>query len=505
MLGAAQVYDYHVMDWYLIPKLKGEPYWSEPYYDEGAGDVPMTTYSVPLYDKSGAFIGMVTADVSLEWITKTIADYKPYPLSYSFILSRNGYYISHQDEHKILNETIFTATHLMHNEPVKEIGHEMIAQERNNKEFVLEGSLRHIFYAPIERTGWSMGTVSFNSDIFMEIRDVNRNFWILIACGLLLIFSLTIWVIRRATRPLALFAKSAGEISKGDFDAPLPEIKNKDEMYKLRDAFANMQGSLKNYISELEVTTAERERIESELTIATQIQMGMLPTIFPPFPNSPNLDLYATLVPAREVGGDLYDFFIDGDTLYFTVGDASGKGVPASLLMAVTSSLFRSVALHLKEPSKVLESLNNAISEKNDANMFITLFVGVMNLKTGELQYASAGHNAPVLIRNHKASFIEVAPNLPLGIMPNIQFVQHKLNITPNDMLFLYSDGLTEAENFSQELYSEEKLLIELSNIKSDTTPKEALNRVIESVNNFVNKNEQSDDLTMLAVKLKIK
>ncbi len=503
MVGNEESYDYHTMEWYQTPKQIGEAYWSEPYFDAGAGGVPMTTYSAPLYDKDGVFIGVATADVSLEWITNIIAEYRPYPNSDSFMLSRDGYYLSHKDPGKILNETFFSATRNMFNETITEIGQEMLAQRRGYREFIIEDTSRYSFYAPIERTGWSVGIVSFKSDIFTEIDKVNRNFWVAISCGLLLIFTLTILVIRRATRPLVLFARSADKISTGDFDVSLPEIQNRDEMYRLREAFVNMQGSLKSYIAELQTTTAARERIVSELSIARQIQFGMLPHIFPPYPNLPNVELFATLTPAKEVGGDLYDFFADGDTLYFMVGDASGKGVPASLLMAVTSSLFRSMAKHLKDPAKVLESMNNSISEKNDACMFITLFVGALNIKTGELLYSNAGHNAPILIRDREAKFIDVTPNIPLGIMADMEFTSHKMRITPDDMLFLYSDGLTEAESGTKELYSNERLLGELSSLGENTSPREVLERVIKSVQNFVQESEQSDDLTMLALKLK--
>ncbi len=504
MVGSADTYDYFAMDWYLIPKLKGTPYWSEPYFDANAGGVAMTTYSVPIYTKDGVFIGVVTADISLDWITMKLVGYESYQRSYSYMLSRDGYFLSNADEKKILNETFFTATQHLHNDAITEIGKEMLAQKRGNKEFTQDGEQRYSFYGPIKRTGWSVVTVSFKSDIFKEINKVNRNFWIVIACGILLIFSLTILVIRHMTRPLELFAGSADGISKGDFDAPLPEIKSRDEMYTLREAFVNMQGSLKSYISELQTTTAARERIESELSIATQIQMGMLPVIFPPSPDMPDLDLYAILIPAKAVGGDLYDFFSDGDMLYFTVGDASGKGIPASLLMVVTSSLFRSMARHIKDPAKVLESMNNSIVEKNDASMFITLFVGALNVRTGELLYSSAGHNAPVLIRDGGASFVDVAPNLPLGVMPDVEFALHTMTITSEDMLFLYSDGLTEAENSAQELYSNERLLEVLSGCSDKSDPNAVLESVMESIHGFVKDNEQSDDLTILALKLKL-
>ncbi len=497
-------YNYHNMAWYESPRLTAKACWSEPYLDAGAGDIPMTTYSVPLYGEEGEFIGVATADVSLEWITQAIAEYKPYPNSYSYMLSKEGRYLSREENRSVLNETFLSAAKILNNETITAIGRDMLAHKSGGREFKVYGSLKYIFYAPIERTGWSVATVSFRDDILSEIDTVNRNFWIIVGCGLLLIFSLLLWVIRSATRPLVLFAGSADEISKGDFDAPLPQISSRDEMFTLRTAFANMQGSLKDYISELKETTSARERIESELAIATQIQMGMLPTVFPPCAEMPKLTLYAAMLPAKEVGGDLYDFFCDGDMFYFTVGDASGKGVPASLLMAVTSSLFRSVARHLKDPAAVLKSMNNSIVEKNDTSMFITLLVGALNVKTGELLYASAGHNAPVLMsKEHAARFIDVTPNLPLGVMPDVEFTQHRMVVSPQEMLFLYSDGLTEAENAAQELYSCERLLEVLSNGENGGDPKQVIENVLSSVEGFVKHNEQSDDLTMLALKLK--
>ena len=202
-------------------------------------------------------------------------------------------------------------------------------------------------------------------------------FWT--ALAVLLVMALLCYVIiYRLTAPLVQFAQSANDIAHGNFSVKLPRIKSRNEMRMLRDSFDYMQRSLIKYTEELKATVANKERIESELRIARGIQMGMIPKMVPPFPEREDIDLYAMLVPAKEVGGDLYDFFIEDEKLYFIVGDVSGKGIPASLVMAVTCRLFRTVASHVTDPSEIVSSLNNALSESNESNMFCTFFLGIL-------------------------------------------------------------------------------------------------------------------------------
>lgn len=503
ILGSDE-YDYHMMEWYKTPKLLETDYWSEPYFDEGGGNTLMTTFTKVLYDKNNNMIGVVTADISLEWFSQMVLESKPYEDSYTFMLSRNAYYLVHQEKERILNHTFHTATANMADSTVKVIGDEMLALQSGHKKFSNDGVLSYAFYEPITRIGWSVGTVSTEKSVMAEFNRMTKTVLIIAVCGLLLIFIFTVLVIRNLSQPLKIFSESAAIVAKGNFDTPIPEIRSRDEMYELRNSFVNMQHSLKEYISELKTTTAMKERIESELEIANQIQMGMLPKIFPPFPNQDSVDLFAKLTPAKEVGGDLYDFFILDNKLFFTVGDASGKGIPASLLMAVTSSLFRFVASHIGEPDKILENLNNAIAENNEANMFITLFVGVLDLSTGEINYSNAGHNPPILIsKDEGVEFINTEANLALGVFPNITYKSQSLTIKPGDAIFLYSDGLTEAENSSQELYSEQRLIATLKNMDKSINPQIAIDTIEKSVIDFVQDNEQSDDITMMMITFK--
>ena len=246
-------------------------------------------------------------------------------------------------------------------------------------------------------------------------------------------------------------------------------------------------------------TTTINERMEGELTIARTIQMAMLPKVFPPFLDRLDVNAFGEVKPAKEVGGDLYDFYLRHDKLFFCVGDVSGKGVPAALVMAMTRSLFRSVTSHEERAAEIVKQLNNSMAEQNDQNMFVTLFLGVLDMKTGLLDYCNAGHNAPVLNRH----MLETRPNLPLGIMAGYEYESQQIQMTYNDTLFLYTDGLTEAENSEHEQYGEERMMRLLA-AQTDSRPREVAEAMMADVENFVNGAEQSDDLTILCIRYQI-
>ena len=250
---------------------------------------------------------------------------------------------------------------------------------------------------------------------------------------------------------------------------------------------------------QLEETTAAKERIESDLRIARDIQRSMVPSTFP---NRPDLDLYASMTPAREVGGDLYGYLLQDDKLYFALGDVSGKGVPASLFMAQATRLFRTLAAQQMMPAEICTRINDALSgEDNEAGMFVTMFMGLVDLKTGHLDFCNAGHNPPVLVESGKAEFIEMLPNAPIGLWPGMQYEGEELQSIMDKPLFVYSDGLNEAENRQQEQFSDERLVEIL-----EKTPFESSKQMIELLSTEVEKHrdgaEPNDDLTMLCVRV---
>lgn len=493
-------YEYHQRAWYATPKRLNKPYWSEPYFDEGGGEMIMSTYSKPLYDKQGEMYAIFTADISLEWFTRLVNSVKPYPNAYNIMVGREGTYLIHHRPELILNQTIFSATAEMTDRSLADIGRAMINQERGMASLQNDDVLSYVFYAPIERTGWSVGIICPQDEVFAGLDRMQTRVLIIFVVGIILMLICCYHIVRRLTRPLIEFTTSIQRIAKGDFNTPLPKIQSKDEMKMLRDSFDFMQRSLIAYTEELKQTTANRERIESELRIARNIQMGMVPKVFPPFPERNDIDLAAKLIPAKEVGGDLYDFFIDGDKLYFIIGDVSGKGVPASLVMAVTCRLFRTVATHVQSPTEIAMALNDSLAESNESNMFCTFFIGVLNLTDGALHYCNAGHNVPLIISpSGEVRHLDVEPNLPLGLFEGFRYIGQECHIEKGTKILLYTDGVTEAETAKGALYSEERLLNRLHTLQNRDT-QEVIDGILNDLEAYVAGAEQSDDITMLCL-----
>ena len=231
--------------------------------------------------------------------------------------------------------------------------------------------------------------------------------------------------------------------------------------------------------------------------------MGMVPKVFPPFPDRKDVDLFAMLIPAKEVGGDLYDFFIADNELYFIVGDVSGKGVPASLVMAVTCRLFRTVSAHCQTPAEIVSALNDALAESNESNMFCTFFIGILDLESGYLQYCNAGHNAPVILTaSGEVKFMEVETNLPLGLFGGFSYMGQECTIGKGTSMFLYTDGVTEAENVEKALYSDERLLQQLELLRKEA-PNAMVDGVLVDIESHVAGADQSDDITIMCLHYK--
>ena len=493
-------YEFHYKDWYLIPKLLDKPYWSEPYYDEGGANMMVTTYSLPMYDAEGKLFAIFTADIALEWLAEEVNEVELYPNSFNYLIGRGGTFLVSPRPEAILNESYFARPLFVDDENLMKIGHQMLNGETGTGQYNRDGTEYVLFFAPIMTTGWTVCISVEYEDIFVGLYKLRNWVITILVLGVLFLAGFCYFTIRRLTEPLVRFANSANEIAKGNFNAELPVIKSQDEMRTLHDSFGLMQQSLVDYMDELKRTTASKERIESELRIARDIQMGMVPKIFPPFPERNDLDLYAKLIPAKEVGGDLYDFFIEDNKLFFIVGDVSGKGVPASLVMAVTCRLFRTMAAHFETPAEIVMALNDTLAENNDSNMFCTAFLGVLDLKTGHLQYCNAGHNAPVVMpESGKSAFMEVVPNLPLGLFGGFPYEGQECDIDKETSILLYTDGVTEAENQDKALYSDERLLDLLDELRRNI-PQTIVDAVLEDINKHVDGADQSDDITIMCV-----
>ena len=496
----SNMYQYFYMDWYLLPRMMNKPVWTEPFNDYNpesiASSQTITSYTKPLTDKNGDVVGVISVDLALEWLSQTISSVKPYPNSYSIMLGQSGTFFVHPDSTIRSKQTIFTETMEKPNPKITALGKAMLAGEEGMMELKMDGRDSYVFYKPLGNTGWSTAIVCPESDIFGGYNRLLNVVIILIIIGLLLMLLAFSRIFTHMLQPLSQLAKQAETIASGKFDENLPVTDRIDEIGKLSNSFRYMQTSLVNYIDELTRTTANKERIEGELRIAHDIQMGMIPRIFPAFPERDDIDIYASMTPAKEVGGDLYDFFIQNDKLYYCIGDVSGKGIPASLFMAVTRNLFRVVAQQELPPAEIARQINDTLSEDNDQGMFVTMFIGVINLKTGEMSYCNCGHNPPVI----EDEFMQMEPNVPMGLFTGFEFVDECIDNVENKMILLYTDGLNEAENEAHEQYGDDRLLAYMQ--QHAETAKTTINDLLESVAQHVAGAEPSDDLTMLCFKL---
>lgn len=449
-------YDYHSMEWYTKPMQTGSGYWSEPYYDKGGGEMMMATYSKPIHNPAGNIVAVLTADVSLDWLSQVINAHHIYPGSYNVLLSREGQIMACPVETLIMSNSLEHVSSKMEDSTISHINRKMLAGE-NGQATVRDdkGEKKYVFYDQMDDdTGWSMAVVCTDSEIFHGLRHVTFMLGLLMLAGMGLL-GFIIWHSARSAR-------------------------------------------------RLEQINSEKKRIQNELSVARAIQMSMLPKSFPPYPDCDSITIYGQQTPAKAVGGDLYDFYIRGNKLFFCIGDVSGKGVPASLVMAVTKSLFRTISAHVSEPDNIVSQLSDSIADDNDMNMFVTLFVGVIDMCTGNMRYCNAGHDAPLLISEDgkHLGLLPVDSNIPAGVMRDWHFTRQETLIDNGTTIFLYTDGLTEAENFEHKQFGEQRLhdTAKAACIDGKPSPVTIIEQMTEAVHKFVGEAEQSDDLTMMAV-----
>lgn len=496
-------------DWYQTPKRLRKPVWSEPYFDTGYGRIIMSTYSVPLYrtvQSRRSFRGVVTADISLEQLSDIVASIRILRTGYGILVSKKGTVVTHPDKSLIMKGTIFDLARKRGDPHLRELGLRMTAGQSGFAPFriVAAGKPSWVYYAPIPSSGWSLAVIFPEEELAEDIISLHRMVIFLGCFGLALIFLAVILIARSITGPLRAMAAATEAIAAGNLDVELPPATSRDEVGKLTESFRAMKVSLTDHIRQVAEAAAERERITGELNIARDIQMNILPKGFPPFPPRDRYDLQALIEPAREVGGDFYDFFpIDGDRLCFVVADVSGKGIPAALFMAMSMTLLKAIAREGLPPEEILSKLNNELSRDNQVNMFVTLFCGILDTSTGELVFANAGHNPPLVMRSSgDVSFLKTVNGLALGVLEGSPYRRESLLLDPGDTLFLYTDGVTEAMNPADELFGDQRLRRAAEELAGRPLP-EMTAGILEQVTVFAAGAAQSDDITILMIRYK--
>ncbi len=501
--------DYVKDQWFKDAIASKQGYWAKPFHDNDSAKTPLVSYLLPIRDKRDSTVAVMGVDLSLAWMNEKIqivnpkndsAAWEPNYNFYYYITDSTGTYVVHPDTKRMANEKI---QHFKKNIKDEDIDSATI-NDSNGEHFILDDEKVIVCSQEVKYTGWTIAFVlpELIIDIIGYIIAGFSVFFLVL--GLLVVYFFGRRSIKKAVQPLQQLAMTADEVAKGNFNTALPEVKTHDEIHQLRDSFGQMQLSLTQYVEDLRNATAMKAAIENEMKVAHDIQMSMLPKTFPPYPERTDLDIFGSVTPAKGVGGDLFDFYIRDEQLFFCIGDVSGKGVPASLFMAVTRSLFRNISQHVSEPSQIVNALNNAQSEGNDTNMFVTLFVGVLDLKTGNLRYCNAGHDAPLLMGNDVA-LLPCDCNLPIGVMGDFTFGQQEITLERHSTIFLFTDGLNEAENIQHAQFGDERIEEIAKSLVADgqLEPVQVIKHMADAVHTFVGEAEQSDDLTMLAIQLK--
>lgn len=488
-------------EWYRIPKSMKQSYWSEPWkIESGEGEGTMvTSYSVPLIDSAGVFRGILKSDVELGWLTDKVSGLRPFEDSYTILLGKKGTYMVHPITEYIYNEDIFSVALQNESDQLLELGMKVTNGESGIMRFSYEKKSVFAIYGPL-RNGWSAVLLCPANEFYKDSIIINIVLFLIAVFGIIALYIGTDRVISKSLLPVMEFTYAASIMARGNFKVKIREVDSKDEIRRLRDSLSYLQASITTYIEELRETLTANEKYESELSIASRIQDSMLPKVFI---DQEGLDIFATLQPAKVVGGDLYDFYVKDGRLYFAIGDVSGKGVPAALFMAITRAAHRFISGLGIGAEQVAYHINNSFADGNDTGMFVTLFIGIIDLKTGRMEYCNAGHNPIIVISpDGQAGFLHAKTNMAAGLFENVPYEAEVLQLEKGSRLVLYTDGISEAESRSQEMYGEERLLAYSNSVRQGGGSREFTEGLIADVRRFTDGNEQNDDITVLTITL---
>jgi len=517
-------YDPRTRPWYTDAVNRNKIGWTEIFKGASTSKL-MIACSGPARDNEGKLRGVVGVTVTLDKMLNVISS-QVKDIGYAFLLDGKGNVIAFPAlDHEELKKD-YGMDNLLEtgNTALNRIVKKMVDGQNGFSKIRLNSGEKFIGFAPIKETDWSMAVVVSAQSALKLAADTKKNImdytlkkkqsilkliyglqkYVMLIFFVILVITILISVkmSNKISKPILDLTEGVLDVGKGNLDHSL-EIKTGDEIESLANAFNKMTNDLKLYIRNLKETTAEKEKIESELQIAERIQASMLPRTFPPFPQRKEFNIFANMNPAKEVGGDLFDFFLISENKFcFLIGDVSGKGVPASLFMVIAKTLIKNEALRGIPPENIFFNVNNALCEDNDESMFVTGFVCIIDLESGQVDFSNAGHNPPIMLdcKKNLCEYIKISPGFVLGGMPQFNYVKESLHMGPGDILFLYTDGVTEAMDPKDNEYTDVRLLQVLS---KDTT--RDVDLIIKSVNSdvkqFAKDADQSDDITMLAFK----
>lgn len=503
---AGAEYDYPNQTWYT--HIKGnlrednKVIWTRPYIDETGTMQLMTTIGSGMY-YGGEFIGMSTVDWVIDDIVAQVTGKSLRPTENSFVLFAdltNDSIVCYTADETMVGKSLASLNWL---DKITLGEKSALLPSETKASYEIDGTRRrYLTYSKVLLNNMALITAVPQSEMYA---DVNGTIAAIIVIFILLVVAAVVitffFINGKVIAPIKILNAKATEIGGGNFDVKI-DLRSGDELQTLADTFNKMTTDLKSYMEKLRDETERRMLIGAELSVATQIQSSMLPCIFPAFPERHEIDIYAHMEPAKEVGGDFYDFFlVDDDHLAMVMADVSGKGVPAALFMVIAKTLIKNQAQNNHTPAKIFEIVNNQLCENNDANMFVTAFIAILEISTGKVRYANAGHN-PVAVRKKdgRYEYMNAAVDFILAGMTGIKYTEGETTLEEGDKLVMYTDGVTEALDERLELYGEERFLDCLNSV-SECDTKDTVNAVYDDIRSFAGAAEQADDITILAVK----
>ena len=517
-------YDPRERPWYKIAVNADKPVFSDLFAHMNISKYQLIGCSAPYFDKNGV-AGVVGIDVANNEIYNALADTAIGEKGFSFVLNDKGEVIFSS---KTSGELVATSgdndLRKSSEKSLAEVVKKMNSAQSGILPVIVDGEEYYLAFAPMKNIGWSFATLTPKNEIIATAEDsrnffleqisgfmlrLQNEFFILTLSGLILLAGLLYILFLSSRKASALLVKPINELSdgarniaSGDLDLKF-NIRTGDEIEHLATCFNAMTAELKTYIKNLTKITAEKERIATELNVASEIQNGLLPK---DFPVRSDFELLATMTPAKEVGGDFYDFyFIDETHLAITVADVSGKGIPAALFMVISKTVLKNftVSGHMNGLAQVVAEANDKLCANNEAMMFVTAFIGVLDLESGEFIFVNAGHNPPVVYHaeSNSCDFLDVKKNFVLGPMDEIPFVEQKINFKRGDLIFIYTDGVTEALNVKDEEYLPDRLIDFMNKTDCRADLETLLKNIRADVSAHVGEAQQSDDITMFALR----
>ncbi len=514
-------YDPRERDWYKTAMSMPDHLIWLPTYLDSYGNTCITA-AITYRDESGKVAGVVASDISLQDLVNEVTSLQLGETGTCFMLDENYNFVAHPDMGKENFDN-----NIRNYFPDNTFISALAKDPWGVMETTYNGKECYLAYSKLVETGWFF-CASIEKDEITEparlarddgyrltqnsqdnmqaiLFNVFKLFMIYFAIVGILIVIISFTVSGTITRPIQRLTKSIQSIGEGNFDHKIM-VESGDEVGQLARKFNNMQDDLKAYMENITQVTAEKEKIQTELSVAARIQEDMLPNIFPAFPDRTDIELFASMDPAKEVGGDFYDFFlVDKDHLALVIADVSDKGVPAALFMVIAKTLIKNHAQTSStfSPAEVLTKANNQLCEGNEASLFVTTWFAIIDLKTGKGLAANAGHEHPALRRKDgKYELITYRHSPAVAVMEGMKFTEHAFQLYPGDSIFVYTDGVPEASNKEKELFGSDRM-IEALNIEPDAPPEIVMRNVRKTIDEFVGDAPQFDDMTMLCFRYK--